>query len=197
MVILALAALSAQFHFGVKAALTLTPDLDRRVVPQSEDSVRINRGTVGPFLEYKLFRRLPAIETGLLYRRLCNDSYFGPFPNAALNYITRTATVFDVPLLRKARRNSWFVSAAATIRRIGDYNQSSLVIPRFQGFSPSQSSTRFQNKDLLRYGITAALGYTKPVWRISLEPELRLTRWTALRQTPYQNQIDLMLGVRF
>lgn len=197
MVILILSALSAQLHYGIKGGLTLTPDLDRTLGPQFENAIRINRGTIGPFVEYQPFKRLPAIETGLMYRRLRTDSYYGPFPNAALNYVSRTANVFDIPLLLKARHNSFFASAGSTIRRLGDYKQNFRQIPLFPGFNPTQSSAKIPNEDRLRYGITAALGYSRPLWRVSFEPELRFTRWTALRQTPRQNQIDLILGVRF
>jgi hypothetical protein len=195
--ILMLTAFLSQFHYGIKGGVTLTPDLDRFRLSQAESSVRVNRGTIGPFVEYQPFKRPPAIETGLMYRRLRTDSYYGPFPNSSLNYITRTLNVFDIPLLLKARHKSLYASAGSTIRRLGDYNQTYLQIPLVQGFNPTLSSLKFTNEDRMRYGITAALGYSRPLWRVALEPELRYTRWTSLRQIPYQNQIDLMLGVRF
>lgn len=190
---------SAQIlQYGLKGGVTLTPD-EKRNFSQTgaESSIRVNRGTVGPYLELRPFQKLASVETGFLYRRLRTDDYFGPFPNASLNYITRTAPTFDIPLLLKVRRNAWFGSAGSTIRRTGDFNQNFRQVPQFAGFATSETSARVPNEDRYRYGATLAAGRTIPVGRLVWEPELRFTRWTALRATPRQNQLDLLLGVRF
>jgi hypothetical protein len=191
---------SAQLlQYGVKGGLTLTSDEDRKYFEGQggESSIRVNRGTIGPYLELRPLRKLPSVETGFLYRRLRTDSYYGPFPNVSLNYIVRTASTFDIPLLLKVRSNAWFASAGSTIRRIGDLDQYYRQVPLFPGFPPSETRLTVPKEDRFRYGITFSGGRTMAVGPLKLEPELRFTRWTALRETPRQNQIDLLLGVRF
>ncbi|MCX6614065.1 MAG: hypothetical protein NTW74_24885, partial [Acidobacteria bacterium] len=109
------------FHAGIKGGLGLSPDRDLSVsTRQSELDIRVNRGSIGPYFEITPFRGLPGLETGFLYKRLRISDYYGPFPNAALNYLTRTAPLFEIPLLVKLRLRSFFASAGATIRRAGD-----------------------------------------------------------------------------
>lgn len=190
--------LSAQIiHGGIKGGVGLTSDLDRSSGSQSQSSVRTKRGMIGPYVEFKPMRFLPALETGFFYRRLRTDNFYGPAPTASLNYVTRTATLIDIPLLLKLRKGSYFASAGSTIRHIGEYNQHWRIVPTFPGFPPVERSQTFSNDDPWRYGISASVGFSKPFKFLSIEPELRYTRWTAQRQIPQQNQIDFLLGVRF
>ncbi len=191
----------AWFHAGIKGGLTLTPDLARDFgVGRSgggESSTRVNRGTIGPYVEFTPFCSLPGFETGFFYRRLRTDSYFGPFPNAALNYITRTASLVEIPLLLKWRYRGAFAAAGSTIRRAGDYEQNYRLVPQFPGFSTTETKTPVANENRILYGATISAGYSQAFARIRLEPEIRFTRWTAVRDVPRQNQVDLLLGIRF
>lgn len=185
-------------HVGIKGGLTLTPDRDlKRIFPSSEGDLRVNRGSVGPYLEFTPFRSLPGLETGFLYKRLRTSNYYGPFPNVALNYITSTATLLEIPLLLKWHHRSLFASAGATIRRTGDYAQNYRFVPLFPGFSTTETRSQVSNENRMLYGATVAAGYSKPWGRLRIEPEIRFTRWTALREVPRQNQVEFLLGISF
>jgi hypothetical protein len=185
---------------GIKGGLSLTSSREEGFNfgrYGAQRNFQQNRGTVGPYFEFRPSHKLPILETGFLYRHLRLNRNSGPAPSGSYNFSTFSGTAWEIPLLLKIHRNWAFISAGSTLRYIGDLAFRNRQVPIFPGFDPILTSSSLQSDAGLRYGATLALGATKTFHHLKLEPEFRYTRWTSKVLLPNQNQLDFLLGIRF
>ena len=184
---------------GIKGGITLTSNREGgfdfgRYGAQRD--FQQNRGTVGPYLEFRPSRKLPIFETGFLYRHLRLNRSSGPAPYGSYNFSSFSGTAWEIPLLLKARHKWAFASVGSTLRYIGDLDYRNRQVPTFPGFDPILTSLTLPSDAGLRYGATISIGATKSFHRLKFEPEFRYTRWTSKVLLPNQNQLDFLLGIR-
>ncbi len=149
------------FTLPALAQLPISIGLKGGYVQNQQPSSEIFPLKAGPYLELNL-PVLPTFETGLMFERYKLGS--------------RTATVYQVPVLVKKRINAIaikpFFSGGITLRRIPSLNESG-------------------------GGVTLAGGATIGLLPIKIEPEIRYTRWIGADYTPRSNQTEFLIGIRF
>ncbi|MCX6609454.1 MAG: hypothetical protein NTW74_01220 [Acidobacteria bacterium] len=143
------------------AQLPISIGLKGGYVQNQQPSSEIFPLKAGPYIELNL-PVLPTFETGLMFERYKLGS--------------RTATVYQVPILVKKRINAIaikpFFSGGITLRRIPSFNETG-------------------------GGVTIAGGATIGLLPIKIEPELRYTRWIGADYAPRSNQTEFLIGIRF
>lgn len=102
-----------------------------------------NRGTVGPYLEFRPSRNLPIFETGFLYRHLRLNRSSGPAPSGSYN-------------LLNARQKWAFASVGSTLRFLGHLDYRKRQVPISPGFDAILTSLTLPSAAGLRYGATPA-----------------------------------------
>ena len=161
-------------------------------------TLNIRRYTIGPTFEVALPFQL-RIEVDALYKRL--DTTDHKFFNELFGTITRqAANTWEFPMLLK---RLWlrgpvrpFAVAGGTFRRINSLESSTEHFT--WGFNPPYSVTREQFEyRLTEGGIVIGSGVRLAAWRLQVSPEIRYTRWTALRFQPTRNQVEFLVGVTF
>jgi hypothetical protein len=190
------------FSVGVKGGTPLSSSTATGVVGGRGGfgpfALNIRRYTIGPTFEVALPFQL-RIEVDALYKRL--DTTEHRFFNPSFGRITRlAANTWEFPMLLK---RVWlrgpvrpFAVAGGAFRRINSMEGSTEQFT--SGFDPPYSLSRYEvDYELTEGGIVVGSGVRLAAWRLQVSPEIRYTRWTALRFQPTQNQVEFLVGVTF
>lgn len=176
---------------------TATGTVGGRNIGFGPSALNIRRYTIGPTFEVGLPFQL-RIEVDALYKRLDRTEH--AFFNPAFGTITRLAAnswEFPMLLTRLWLRGPVrpFAAAGGAFRRINSFQGSTETF--FNGPPPVSVSRYRVDESLTEGGIVIGSGVRLAAWCIMISPEIRYTRWTALRFQPTQNQVDFLLGLTF
>lgn len=191
------------FSVGVKGGTPLSNSTVTGVVGGrggvGSFTLNVRRYTIGPTFELAVLPFQLRIEVDALYKRL--DTTEHRFFNPSFGGITRlAANSWEFPMLLK---RVWlrgpvrpFVVAGGAFRRINSMEGSAEQFAA--GLDPPYSVSRYEvDYQLTEGGIVIGSGVRLPAWRLQISPEIRYTRWTALRFQPTQNQVEFLVGVTF
>ena len=177
--------------------------------PNAVSTGESKRYMVGPSVEGRFFGAKIGLELDAIYRRL-GYSYagdFGPLPPdyqgpAPITkfYIRSRANSWEMPLIGKyyfrSREARWrpFLGAGFSVRT--QWWNTDSTIYRLGAITAENSSE--SHRTGLSIGATAVAGIEIPSYRrMSLQPQVRYTRWSNDSANRPLNQVDIGLGLRF
>jgi hypothetical protein len=195
--------LSAQpFSVGVKGGVPLTGDFGEHY-PTSESL----RYTVGPMVTAGLpfgFR----VEFAALFRRVGFRADFSDIIGDSFNERDR-GNSWEFPIVvRKALWRGVYAGIGFVPRAInGSGHVDSITLTSINPFTKTYSERTLPGSWLTTHGVVAALGIEKRWGPLHIAPEVRYTRWNrpavdvngshGFTFQSTQNQVDLLVGIRF
>ncbi|SPF39949.1 hypothetical protein SBA4_2450006 [Candidatus Sulfopaludibacter sp. SbA4] len=143
-------------------------------------------------------------EVGFLYERFHRDLTEGLIAphGGSVNFgqqYSASADGWAFPLLLKytfgRRRFAPFVDAGATLRHLGAFDGKGIQLDFH--LQPQPISVHIESGRDLDVAITAGAGLRWRVFLTEAAPEIRFLHWTATYYQPVQNQVMIVLSIRF
>jgi len=205
---MALTAPAQIVSFGVKAGVPLTSALPYNY--GNTGMVDTGRWTVGPTVEFRLFRGLSA-EVDLLYRgyrvqqsmAFSSSVYEGTTFLPLFSASQQSTKIWDIPLLAKYRfgDRSWrpFVDLGVTLsHESSDITSTFACLATTDECNASNVSSyyhwnREHSASRNRVGLTAGTGVEFSYGKFKIAPEIRYTRY----QEAKRNQATMLVGFTF
>jgi hypothetical protein len=187
--------------FGIVAGVPLTPALSG--YNDGYDSINTGRWTVGPRIEFHLFRGF-SFGTGMLFRGYSTDiGYLYEGNGMAVVYSTHTsARDFDFPLLLKYRflpgPTRPFVEGGVvwTHETVDQYSAvASSILPS----ATATTTTTLPPRPMTLFGVAAGLGWEFNDRKIRIAPEFRFTSYLDHYGvgSVQRRELAILLGVSF